>query len=51
MIIHHWNYQISKPANDAKKQFCKECPETNLRYDAKLLGYPIAFRQELQLKD
>jgi len=66
---------LSKPANDAKRQFCKECKETNLRYDAKLLGYPIsftkgdinfteelgcsgcfwydpiAFRQELTLKD
>ena len=66
---------LSKPANDAKRQFCKECKETNLRYDAKLLGYtvsfikgdinytkelgcigcywydPIAFRQELKLKD
>ncbi len=34
---------LSKPANDAKRQFCKECKETNLRYDAKLLGYPISF--------
>lgn len=34
---------LSKPANDAKRQFCKECNETNLRYDAKLLGYPISF--------
>jgi len=66
---------LSKPANDAKRQFCKECNDTNLRYDAKLLGYPIsftkgninftkeigcngcfwydpiAFRQELQIKD
>jgi len=66
---------LSKPANNAKRQFCKECKETNLRYDAKLLGYtvsfikgdinytkelgcigcywydPIAFRQELKLKD
>jgi hypothetical protein len=36
---------LSKPANDAKRQFCKECNETNLRYDAKLLGYPISFTQ------
>lgn len=34
---------LSKPANDAKRQFCKECKDTNLRYDAKLLGYPISF--------
>jgi len=34
---------LSKPANDAKRQFCKVCNETNLRYDAKLLGYPISF--------
>jgi len=34
---------LSKPANDAKRQFCKECNETDLRYDAKLLGYPISF--------
>lgn len=34
---------LSKPANDAKRQFCKECKETNMRYDAKLLSYPISF--------
>ncbi|MFK5975445.1 MAG: restriction endonuclease [Sulfurovum sp.] len=34
---------LSKPANDAKRQFCKECKETNLRYDAKLLGYTVSF--------
>ncbi|MCR1814893.1 restriction endonuclease [Aliarcobacter butzleri] len=34
---------LSKPANDAKRQFCKECKESNLRYDAKLLGYPVSF--------
>jgi hypothetical protein len=34
---------LSKPANDAKRQFCKECKETNLRYDAKKLGYTISF--------
>jgi len=34
---------LSKPANDAKRQFCKECNKTNLRYDARLLGYPISF--------
>ncbi len=35
---------LSKPANDAKRQFCKECNETNLRYDAKKhMGYTISF--------
>ena len=34
---------LSKPANDAKRQFCKECKDTGLRYDAKKLGYPISF--------
>ena len=34
---------LSMPANIAKRQFCKECKESNLRYDAKLLGYPISF--------
>ena len=37
---------LSKPANDAKRQFCKECKETGKRYDAKLhMGYPISFTQ------
>lgn len=34
---------LSKAANDAKRQFCKECRQTGIRYDAKLLGYPISF--------
>lgn len=35
---------LSKPANDAKRQFCKECKETNLRYDAKKhMGYTVSF--------
>ncbi len=34
---------LSKPANDAKRQFCKECSETGNRYDAKLLGYTVSF--------
>lgn len=34
---------LSKAANDAKRQFCKECRRTGKRYDAKLLGYPISF--------
>lgn len=34
---------LSKAANDAKRQFCKECIRTGIRYDAKKLGYPISF--------
>lgn len=34
---------LSKAANDAKRQFCKECRATKIRYDAKLLGYPISY--------
>lgn len=34
---------LSKAANDAKRQFCKECIRTGIRYDAKLLGYPISY--------
>ena len=34
---------LSKPANDAKRQFCKECRQTDKRYDAKKLGYPVSF--------
>ncbi|MDD2871344.1 MAG: restriction endonuclease [Candidatus Gracilibacteria bacterium] len=34
---------LSKPANDAKRQFCKECVETGIRYDAKKLGYTISY--------
>lgn len=34
---------LSKAANDAKRQFCKECRRTGLRYDAKQLGYPMSF--------
>lgn len=33
---------LSKPANDAKRQFCKTCRESNRRFDAKLLGYPVS---------
>jgi len=37
---------LTKPANDAKRQFCKECKETNLRYDAKkYMGYTVSFTQ------
>lgn len=34
---------LSKAANDAKRQFCKECRRTGQRFDAKKLGYPISF--------
>lgn len=34
---------LSKAANDAKRQFCKECRRTNKRFDAKKLGYPISY--------
>lgn len=34
---------LSKAANDAKRQFCKECKRTGIRYDAKQLGYPMSF--------
>lgn len=36
---------LSKAANDAKRQFCKECVKTNHRFDAKKLGYPISFSE------
>ena len=34
---------LSKAANDAKRQFCKECKATGIRYDAKQLGYPMSY--------
>lgn len=34
---------LSKAANDAKRQFCKECRKTGIRYDAKKLGYPMSY--------
>lgn len=34
---------LSKAANDAKRQYCKECRASGLRYDAKLLGYPMSY--------
>ena len=34
---------LSKAANDAKRQFCKECIRTGIRYDAKKLGYPMSY--------
>ena len=34
---------LSKAANDAKRQYCKECRRTGRRYDAKKLGYPMSY--------
>lgn len=34
---------LSKAANDAKRQFCKECMRTGIRYDAKQLGYSMSY--------
>lgn len=36
---------LSKAANDAKRQFCKECRNTGIRFDAKQLGYPMSYYQ------
>lgn len=36
---------LSKAANDAKRQFCKECIRTKTRFDAKRLGYPMLYYQ------
>ncbi len=33
---------LSKAANDAKRQICKECRNTENRFDAKKIGYPIS---------
>jgi len=33
---------LSKAANNAKRQHCKTCRETNIRYDAKKLGYVVS---------
>jgi ICEA Protein len=33
---------LSRHANTAKRQHCKVCKDTENRYDAKLLGYPIS---------
>ena len=33
---------LSKAANDAKRQYCKECKATGLRFDATRLGYPVS---------
>lgn len=36
---------LSKAANDAKRQFCKECKKSNKRFDAKNLGYKKSFTE------
>lgn len=33
---------LSKPANNAKRTHCKRCRETNRRFDATTLGFPVA---------
>lgn len=39
-----WDFQpLSKAANDAKRQHCKNCKKTWVRFDAKKLGYPISY--------
>lgn len=42
---------LSKAANDAKRQFCKECRRTNKRFDAKQLGYPMSFYKGSEFHD
>ena len=42
---------LSKAANDAKRQFCKECRKTKRRYDAKQLGYPMSYYKGNELHD
>lgn len=42
---------LSKAANDAKRQYCKECKQTNHRYDAKKLGYPTSYYAGNELYD
>lgn len=34
---------LSKAANDAKRQYCKECRRTGIRFDAKRIGYPMSY--------
>ncbi len=34
---------LSKAANDAKRQYCKDCKRTQIRFDAKRLGYPMSY--------
>lgn len=35
---------LTKAANDAKRQICKRCIETNIRFDATVIkGYPLSY--------
>ena len=34
---------LSKAANDAKRQHCKECKRSGIRFDARRIGYPLAY--------
>ena len=36
---------LSKHANDAKRQHCKDCKKTGVRFDAKKLHFPISYTQ------
>ncbi len=36
---------LSKSANDAKRQHCKNCKNTSKRFDAKNIGYNVSFVQ------
>lgn len=42
---------LSKAANDAKRQFCKECRSTGKRFDAKRLGYPMSYCKGCAIHD
>ena len=42
---------LSKAANDAKRQFCKECRATGERFDAKRLGYPMSYCKGCKMHD
>ncbi len=42
---------LSKAANDAKRQFCKECRATGKRFDAKRLGYPMSYCKGCAMHD
>lgn len=42
---------LSKAANDAKRQFCKECRATSERFDAKRLGYPMSYCKGSKMHD
>lgn len=33
---------LSKAANDAKRSHCKRCSQTNIRFDAKTIGYLVS---------